>query len=485
MRLALNLPDWIRQSDPRQLRRLGNLGKFFGALLLITLIARGTSGATMPVVTLQAPTSGSVERSLQLDGTVSYASGEPFTVPSGLLVTGVPVQVGQQVKAGDVLATFDAAELDRAVAAKRAELQQMEVQAAQQAQGDTADPYNAQLAQDQLERAYENTQKTYADGQESVDRMRQKRNEAAQDLENARNAPLDESLPQSEAEAQKQANIQAATQALEAAEEALYQAEKAAESANDAALSAAQSVEDTRNSALHALEKEEETVAKQNELNQAAASVSEASAATLQAQLDALLALQQAGACYTAPKGGTLVQLALKVGEASPAVGGLLAGEDADFTLSAVLNKNQAAEITVGTVLHVNQSKTSGDAAVQHLSEADANGQVTATATLPEGAWAAGSARVSATAQSGRQDLVLPVQAVRHDAEGTFVLAAEAQNTVLGLQNVLVRLPVTVLEEGDTTVSVSGPLDTTTQVVVTSDKSVQAGDRVRIRDDNA
>ena len=40
----------------------------------------------------------------------------------------------------------------------------MEVQAAQQAQGDIADPYNAQLAQDQLERAYENTQKTYADG---------------------------------------------------------------------------------------------------------------------------------------------------------------------------------------------------------------------------------------------------------------------------------------------------------------------------------
>ena len=97
-------------------------------------------------------------------------------------------------------------------------------------------------------------------------------------------------------------------------------------------------------------------------------------------------------------------------------MGGLLAGEDADFTLSAVLNKNQAAEITVGTVLHVNQNKSSGDAAVQHLSEADANGQVTATATLPEGAWAAGSARVSATAQSGRQDLVLPVQAVRHDA---------------------------------------------------------------------
>lgn len=483
MRLAVNFSDFVHQCDPRQLWRLSNLAKFFGALLVVTLIARGTAGATMPVVALQTPYAGSVEESFQLSGTVSYAGGEPFTLPEGLLVTSVPVQIGQHIKAGDVLATFDAAELDRAVASKRAELQQAQTQAAQQETEDVADPYSAQLAQEQLERAYQETQKVYNDGQASVARMRQKRNEAAQELENIRNAPLAENLPPVEAEAQKQADIEAATQALEAAEEALYQAEQAAEDANDAALSAAQSAEDTRNSALHALEKEEETVAAQNELNNAAAAVSKADAAALQAQLDALLALQQANACYISPKSGTLIQLALRTGEKSPAVGGLLAGEDADFTLSVVLEEDQADAITTGTVLHVSQSKTSGEAAVQYLSEADEDGKVTATATLPQGAWAAGPASLSVTAKSSRQDLVLPVQAVRLDGEGTFVLAAEEKSTFLGLQNVLVRLPVTVLEEGDTTVSVTGPLDTTTQVVVTSDKSVQAGDQVRIQDD--
>lgn len=482
MKWQENVAALLRQSDPQQLHRFGNIVRFFAVLLVITLIARGTAGATMPVVTLQAPSSGTVSRNVMMNGTISYAGGTPFTLPSGLLVTSVPVQVGQTVKAGDTLATFDEEELKRAVASKQAELQQVEVQAAQQAEGDSADPYSAQLAQEQLERAYAETQKTYEEGMESVERMRLKRNEAAQDLENARNAPLDDTLPKSEAEAQKQANIDAATADLEAAEEALYQAEKAAEDANDAALSAAQSVEDSRNTALHALEKEEESVADQNELNRAAAAVSDANATELQAELDVLQALLKEGARYTAPQNGTVIQLNLKVGENSPKVGGLIADEVADYTLSIPLDKDQAQQITVGTVLHVNQSKVSGDAAVQNLSETNAEGTVTATATLPQGCWNAGACNVSATSQSSRQDFVLPSTAIRQDGDGFFVLAAEEQNTILGLQNVLVRLPVTVLEEGDTTTAVSGALDYDTQVVVFSDKSVQAGDKVRIRD---
>ncbi len=74
-----------------------------------------------------------------------------FTVPAGLLVMAVPVQAGQTVKAGDTLAVFDAAEVDRAVNAKRAALQQARTQAAQQTAGHRR-PYAAQLAQQQLER---------------------------------------------------------------------------------------------------------------------------------------------------------------------------------------------------------------------------------------------------------------------------------------------------------------------------------------------
>ena len=482
MKLAEKITPLWRNTEPQQRRRAGNIARFFGVLLVLTLVSRGAAGVAMPVVTVQKPSSGSVTQSVETTGTVSYTGGTPFTLPAGLLVTGVPVQQGQQVQVGDVLATFDKAELGRAVDAKRAQLQQLQTQAAQQAQGDTADPYAAQLAQQQLQRAYDETERVWADGQQEIDRAQQKRDEAARAVEAARNAPLDPALPGDQAEAQKQANVETATAALEAADEALYQAEKAAESANEAALSAAQSVEDSRNTALHNLEEAQEQVAEQNALDRAAAAVSEAEAAACQAELDVLLALQQAGDSLLAPMSGTIIRLDLQPGQTSTSVGGLLAGEDSDYTLEVKLEETQAQRITVGTVLHVRQNKTEGDAAVQSLSAPDADGAVTAAATLPDGAWTAGSASVNATAKGPRQEFVVPASAVRQESGGAYVLALEEQNTLLGLQNVLVSLPVTVQESGDTTAAVTGPLDHTTQIVVGSNKAVSAGDRVRVND---
>lgn len=441
---------------------------------MLTLIARGTAGATMASVTVQKPAAGSVTKSVRTTAAVSFAGGTPFTVPAGLLVMAVPVKAGQTVKAGDTLAVFDAAQVDRAVDAKRAALAQAQTQAAQQAAGESTDSFSAEQAQQQLERAYDETHKTYADGEESIARAQAKRDAAFDALEKARNADY-------ATDDEREAANEAAAAAYEAAEDALYSAQKAAEAANDAALSAAQSAEDSRNAALHALEKDAEATAKQNALDRAAAAVTAADAETLQAELDALLAVQSAGGVLTAPTGGTVVEIRLTVGAESPAVGGLLA-ENADFTAEIPLTEAQAKLVAVGTVLHVSQSKASGDAAVQSLSAPDDDGTVTAVCTLPQGAWSAGAANVSAGVQGERQSCVLPAAAIHRDNSGCYVLAVEQQNTILGLQNVVVSLPVTVLEEGDTTAAVSGALDAAAQVIVSSTKAVQAGDRVKLHD---
>ena len=218
--------------DPRQRQRLGWIVRFFALLLVLTLLARGTAGAAMASVTVKRPSSGNVTKSVRTTATVSFAGGTPFTVPAGLLVMAVPCRRGRPSRPGHGC-RVDAAEVDRAVNAKRAALQQARTQAAQQTAGDTADPYAAQLAQQQLERAYEETHRIYADGEESVSRAQTKRDEAAAALEKARNASYAD-------DAEKQAAVENAAAALEAAEDALYSAQKAAEDANNAALSAAQ-----------------------------------------------------------------------------------------------------------------------------------------------------------------------------------------------------------------------------------------------------
>ena len=76
-----------RRAEPRQAGRLAAVGKFFAAMLVLTLAARGLAGASMPVVTLTGATSGSITQTRTVAGSLSVQGGAPLTLPEGLLVT--------------------------------------------------------------------------------------------------------------------------------------------------------------------------------------------------------------------------------------------------------------------------------------------------------------------------------------------------------------------------------------------------------------
>ena len=136
--------------------------------------------------------------------------------------------------------------------------------------------------------------------------------------------------------------------------------------------------------------------------------------------------------------------------------------------------------MSVGTVLQISQSKASGTAAVASLSTPDNDGNVTAKATLGSGNWTAGAATVTATIQGEKQPCIVPAAAVHQSNTGYYVLSVEERSTILGTQNVVLSLPVTVIETGDATAAVSGTVDNTTQIIVSSTRAIQAGDRVKI-----
>jgi len=60
-----------RRAEPRQAGRLAAVGKFFAAMLVLTLAARGLAGASMPVVTLTGATSGSITQTRTVAGRLS------------------------------------------------------------------------------------------------------------------------------------------------------------------------------------------------------------------------------------------------------------------------------------------------------------------------------------------------------------------------------------------------------------------------------
>ena len=215
-RLRARLAAW-RAADPAQAKRLGAVGKFFAAMLVLTLVARAIAGAGMPQVTLTQAAAGSITQSATAAGSIAVQGSAPLQVPAGLLVTEVAVTPGQTVQAGQVIARFDADALALALAAKQAELAQMQTTAARLTDPETADDFTLQQAQQQLLRAYAATEKTWQQGEDAVAKARAERDAAQSALAALQNQPP--ATPESAA-ADRQQQIAAAQAALDAAEDA-------------------------------------------------------------------------------------------------------------------------------------------------------------------------------------------------------------------------------------------------------------------------
>lgn len=457
-----------------QARRLAAVGKFFAVMLVLTLAARGLAAAGMPRVTLGRAAAGNITQSYTLSGAITTDPGAPLTVPAGLLVTAVEVSAGQRVEAGALIARFDAAELARAVAAKQAEVNQLAVMAAGQQKPETADDYALRLAQQQLERAYADSEEVWQQGEEAVAAARAVRDDAQSRL-----AALEAAAPATpeSAAAARQELLAAAREELAAAESALAAARDSAEAANDAALDAAQAVEDNRNTAAHNYALAAEDAAEATAAGQSEAAVTAAALAAAQAELTDLQALQQAGGALYAPTGATLTRLDLVPGQESPRVAALLAGADTGCTLRFALDEDAARLATAATPLTVRQGSREAQAVITALDGTDAGDGAEAAAALEPG-WQAGAATVELQLSAGQFAQCLPATALYSDTDGTFVYQVEERATPLGRQNVLVRIPVTVLAQGDGMAAVDGNLGD--QIVTGADKPLAAGAWVRL-----
>lgn len=265
---------------------------------------------------------------------------------------------------------------------------------------------------------------------------------------------------------------------LDAAESALAAAQKNAEDANEAATDTAQSYEDARNSAAHTYSQSAEDVAKTNEANQAQATVTQAQLDIARAELSALQSLKAADCVLSAPEDGTLTQLNLEAGQNSTSVAGLLADRNTASVLTFSLEQASARLATVGTQITVKQGSQSMQTTVTALSDPSEEGSIQITAMLHSGDWKAGSATVEIKLNAGQYEQCLPATAIQTDSSGMFVYLVEERATLLGIQNVLIRLPVTVEAQGDGMAAVSGSISG--QVVTGADKPLSEGSWVRV-----
>lgn len=148
----------------------------------------------------------------------------------------------------------------------------------------------------------------------------------------------------------------------------------------------------------------------------------------------------------------------------------------------AQVDKEDAALLAQGQRMSLKRTGEAKElnAVVESVDRLSEDGKYTVSASLIEGdGWLGETCSFTVVLQSGVYPMVIPIEALREDTIGYFCLAVQPEKTILGEELTAVRVNVEVLEKSSTSAAVSGAVTGATPLVLSSNKSVSPGDRVR------
>ena len=280
--------------------------------------------------------------------------------------------------------------------------------------------------------------------------------------------------------------VSEAQAAIDTAREALNRARRESEDnqySEEEELYAAGRAVETAQAALEDARRQAEVLQKEGEIDritcESERSDKEKSRAALQEILDN-------GGCLLAPASGTVVRTLErgdKTKEGEDAV--ILSSADRGFVFEGKLDKDSARRFSAGDKgeLHykLDGSTQKADVEIHSISTPDESDQVLVTAVLPEGGYTSGMpAQLFLSRKSETYQNCLPLTALRSDSGGDHVFVLRRQSSVLGTEWVIARVDITVKERDSQMMYVDGALTYSDQVVISSNKIISEGDRVRI-----
>jgi hypothetical protein len=153
-----------------------------------------------------------------------------------------------------------------------------------------------------------------------------------------------------------------------------------------------------------------------------------------------------------------------------------------DYVFRAAFDREAVANIAAGVTanIYLAGNKTGIELEIEQITISE-NGMSEITARMPEDKYIFGEqAGFKITTQSEQFDLCIPIQALREDNYGYYVLIVREQEDILGTQLIAERINVTIIDKGSRTVAVDGAISSKSQVITDSNKYINAGDRIRI-----
>ena len=451
--------------DIKTKRRAWVLAGFLIMMSVCTVLSRAAASVLVAQVQVEKTGRGKLSYSYGGNGTVVPEQEKTIFLWAGQQVEWA-AETGSAVKAGECLIQFRMEYLQQAIQSKQAELTQLEIQVQQQeiaARGTARVPsaeralQNLEDAQKKLEDAQEKERKV----QEEYDQIDGSALEGQQELK----AALDQA--QADAEAARQAVDQARTEYQFALKE------DSAQNTNEA-----------------------------NSIQSAQLGVQsqQVQADKARRELEELTAYQNAGGRICAEEDCTVLTSGVQTGAFTTGaevmvtgIGGWKLKGLADAKDKEKLKAGTEAEIRLGAGKKRTVKIESVAAERSEGSEGGAGGsgsdsrslQFCWYARLPENT-AAGNGNTftwNVNAASDQEyEQIIPLSALREDTAGAFCLILAEEKSMLGTVQTAKRIPVTVLEKDAQKAAVTSTLKESDQIIASSEKYVEEGERVRIKE---
>ena len=501
-------PQAVSPEENRFSIRPRQIALFFLWMLAFTLLARGTSGALLPEVQLSTPAPNTITQSLTATGTIKWAARSLFYLPEGLLVEAVFVSEGEAVQEGDKIAALRREDVEQKLRSLQAELAQKQTEYARLTKPVAADSYDLEKAQQALQAAYqaaENSAAAWAEKEANAgserDALQRELNErqekaaqyareiaekqAQRELLQQEESPDEEIISRIEAEltqltAEETQNREALAEAearLNEADAALESVQSQREEAARTAAQAAEQAEQARNDARHAYEKSVEAASETAAANAASATVLAEQIREMESSVETLKKLDEQEGVFCAPQTGTVESLQLMQGQTSGQVGGSISDPERGYQIRFALEAEDAVQDTAGVTVTVMQGAKSESVKI-NSSVSQQDGGVVLSAALTGSDWQVGKAELTIRLSETEYDCCLPVSALHSDNGGDFVYSVEESNTILGLQNIVRKVYVEVVERNNELAALRN-YTTGAPVVAATTKSLQEGARVR------
>lgn len=450
-----------------------------GFLILMagcTILSRAAASILVAQVIVEKPGSGKLSFSYGGNGTVVPCQEKVTFLWPGQQVEWA-AEAGSTVKAGECLIQFRMEYLQQAIQSKQAELTQLEIQAQQQqisARG-TARVRSAERAKQTLAEAQvrlQEAQQKEAQAQEEYD-WSEDSTDFPQDNENDHMADI----------SARRQELQSALQQAQADVEAARQALTQAQTDYDFAL-------------------KEDAAQDTNEANAVQSAMLGAESLNVQVDqarqaLDQLTAYQNAGGKIYAEQDCTVLTSGVTMGAFTTGSEVLITGSGgwklkgiADAKDKEKLKAGAEAEIRLGTgkkrtvrIENIAAEQPAGGGTGE--SEASNSLQLCWYTRLPENTTAENGNSFTWTVNASSEqeyEQTIPLTALREDAAGAYCLILTEEKTMLGTVQTAKKVPVTVLEKDGQKAAITSALKETDQVIASSEKYVEEGDRVRIKE---